>query len=221
MIFSVRHAQKFCIRLLITRFSQMILMKFITKGVSAHIGLIFFFFLLNFFPPLCPLVVNYTNACCLHETKWCSLPTWHCKFNVTFISGGGNRDPQTHPQANVWLMKCTESWRPVLAAVCQLCDDFHQKQKKCMSCLHLSAKSPFKGVECGEMGIFFPHSQRCSMKITTNLLKSQSALKRFNVHIPCYVLCFCGSNAAANPSVFKIGSYCLVFFPPSAQIRFG
>lgn len=108
-ISSVGHAHKFCIRLLIARFSQMILIKSITEDVSAHVALIFF-------PRLCPLVVNYTNACCLHETKCCSLPTWHCKFNVTFISRGGDRNPQTHLQTNIWLMKCTDSLKTVFGS---------------------------------------------------------------------------------------------------------
>lgn len=94
MISSVGHAHKLCIRLLIARFPQMILIRSITEDVSAHVGLIFF-------PPLCPLVVNYTNACCLHETKCCSLPTWHCEFKVTFTSGSGDRDPQTCLQTNI------------------------------------------------------------------------------------------------------------------------
>lgn len=94
MISSVGHAHKLYIRLLLARFPQMILIKPITEDVSAHVGLILF-------SPLCPLVVNYTNACCLHQKKCCSLPTWHCKFNVTFISGGGDRDPRNRLQTNI------------------------------------------------------------------------------------------------------------------------
>lgn len=43
MISSVGHAHKLCIRLLIARFPQMILIRSITEDVSAHVGLIFFF----------------------------------------------------------------------------------------------------------------------------------------------------------------------------------
>lgn len=99
MISPVRHGHNFSIRLLITQFPQMILIRSITEDVSALAGPIFLFF------SLCPLVVNYTNACCLHKTKRRSLPTWHCKFNVTFIIGGGSCDPQNHLQTNIWQMK--------------------------------------------------------------------------------------------------------------------
>lgn len=55
----------------------------------------------GFFLTRCPLVVNYTNACCLRKTKCCNLPTWHCEFNVTFISRGGSRDPRSRLQTNI------------------------------------------------------------------------------------------------------------------------
>lgn len=106
MISSVGHAHKFCIRLLIARFAQMIL----TKRMFPHM-------LVWFISPLCPLVANYTNSFCLRETKCCSLPTWHCKSNVTFISGGSDRDPQSYLQTNIWLMKCTKSLRQFVSSV--------------------------------------------------------------------------------------------------------
>lgn len=146
----------------------------------------------------CPLVVNYTNACCLHKTKRCNLPTWHCEFNVTFIS---RREPRpAEPSTNQYLTIATHTEVKTVFStrVHQLWDVSWPTQKKHV-CLF---ERPFKG----------KHTP-------INLPEARWAA---SAHITCYMQGFYSIHAAAHPSLLIICSYCclLCSLLPPALIRF-